>query len=121
MFGSSFADAISSLLNSIFKFKMVQSTDTPPYLSPYLPLLKALGHPLRLEIVNFIHQHHEVSVHTIYSSLKLEQSITSQHLKMMREAGVVVARKTERFVFYSVNYEVVNQFGAFLSGLNPLK
>ena len=83
---------------------MKESTDTPPVLSPYLEVLKSIAHPLRIQIIDFIHLHKEVNVNKIYSALGLEQSITSQHLKSMREAGIVIHRKTERFVFYSLNY-----------------
>jgi len=52
-------------------------------------LMRALAHPLRLKILEFIDEHKTINVNKIYSSLDLEQSITSQHLKILRMSGVV--------------------------------
>lgn len=45
--------------------------------------IKALAHPLRLSILLFIDKNKTVNVNRIYNTLKLEQSITSQHLKIL--------------------------------------
>ena len=50
-------------------------------------LLRALAHPLRLQILEFIDKHQEINVNKIYNTLNIEQSITSQHLKVLRMAG----------------------------------
>ncbi|MEY4928184.1 MAG: hypothetical protein RI894_2622 [Bacteroidota bacterium] len=94
-----------------------ESSDTPPALKLHLEVLKAIAHPLRIQIIDFIHTHKEVNVNKIYSALGFEQSITSQHLKTMRTAGVVIHRKTERFVFYSLDYDVLAKVGHALTAL----
>lgn len=68
-------------------------------------LLRALAHPLRLKIIGFIDKHESIHVNKIYNSLKLEQSITSQHLRILRLAGVVSTRREGKFIFYSLNYK----------------
>ena len=45
-------------------------------------ILRALAHPLRMEILEFIDQNKSINVNKIYNTLKLEQSITSQHLRI---------------------------------------
>ena len=72
-------------------------------------LMRALAHPLRLKILEFIDQNGNIHVQQIYNSLKLEQSITSQHLRIMREAGVLNAKKEGKFSFYSIDYETVER------------
>ena len=52
-------------------------------------LMRALAHPLRLKILEYIDQKGETNVNKIYRELQIEQSITSQHLKILRLAGVV--------------------------------
>ena len=79
-----------------------------------IEVLKAIAHPLRLQILAFIHEQREVNVNKIYNALQLEQSITSQHLKIMREAGVVICRKKERFVYYAIEYAKVNGLASVL-------
>jgi DNA-binding transcriptional ArsR family regulator len=69
-----------------------------------LSRIKALAHPLRLQIISFIDKNGETNVNKIYRSLKLEQSITSQHLKILRAADVVETRREGKKIFYSLNY-----------------
>ncbi len=70
-------------------------------------LMRALAHPLRLKILEFIDQKGETSVNKIYHKLQIEQSITSQHLKILRLAGVVDGKRDGKKVFYTINYQVV--------------
>ncbi len=70
-------------------------------------ILRALCHPLRLKILEFIDQNDNISVNTIYNTLKLEQSITSQHLRIMRNAGIVSTRREGKFIYYQIEYTKV--------------
>lgn len=68
-------------------------------------ILRALAHPLRMRILEFIDQYDKINVNKIYSSLRLEQSITSQHLRILRYAGLVETEREGKFIYYRVNYE----------------
>jgi len=72
-------------------------------------LMRALAHPLRLKILEYIDIHGETNVNRIYHTLQIEQSITSQHLKILRLAGVVDARREGKKVHYTINYPVVSK------------
>ncbi len=74
-----------------------------------LSRIRALAHPLRLSIIAFIDKHGEINVNKIYRSLRLEQSITSQHLKILRLANLVKFRREGKKIFYSVNYTAIRQ------------
>ncbi len=74
-------------------------------------LMRALAHPLRLKILEYIDDKGETSVNKIYHTLQIEQSITSQHLKILRLAGVVQGRRDGKKVFYTINYQVVKKAG----------
>ena len=67
-------------------------------------ILRALAHPLRMRILEFIDQHKLINVNKIYSSLNLEQSITSQHLRILRQAGLVETERQGKFIYYKLNY-----------------
>jgi len=67
-------------------------------------VLRALAHPLRMRILEFIDQYDKINVNKIYSSLRLEQSITSQHLRILRHAGLVETERDGKFIYYRVNY-----------------
>lgn len=69
----------------------------------------ALAHPLRLKILNYIHEQGATNVNNIYRSLRIEQSITSQHLRILREADIVNHERDGKFVNYRLNYRQVEQ------------
>lgn len=76
-------------------------------------VLRALTNPLRMKILEFIDQNDEVNVNKIYNTLNLEQSITSQHLKILRLADIVTTRRDGKYVYYSINYgRIVNTVDA---------
>ncbi len=68
-------------------------------------LLRALAHPLRLKILSFIDRNSTINVNKIYNTLNLEQSITSQHLRILRVAGLVRTEREGKFIHYSLNYD----------------
>lgn len=82
-------------------------------------VLRALSHPLRLKIIDYIDKNKSVNVNRIYSELNLEQSITSQHLRILRMVNLVLTHREGKQVFYTVNYaytrQVVQAIGQFQS------
>ena len=59
--------------------------------------------------MRFIDEKKVINVNKIYNSLKLEQSITSQHLRIMRSANLVEAKREGKFIHYSVNYDRIKE------------
>lgn len=87
-------------------------------------LFRAIYHPVRLRILEFIGQEGPVNVTQIYMNLNMEQSITSQHLTILREAGFVIPERRGKNIFYTVNAERLEQVLGFVSQLGeaaPLK
>ena len=72
-------------------------------------ILRALAHPLRMRILEFIDRHKTINVNKIYNTLKLEQSITSQHLRILRMAGIVDTKRDGKFIHYTINYPKIAQ------------
>ena len=71
-------------------------------------VLRALAHPLRMKILEFIDQNEMINVNKIYNTLNLEQSITSQHLRILRIAGLVTTEREGKFIHYSIDYDKVS-------------
>ncbi len=67
-------------------------------------VLRAIAHPLRMKILEFIDKNKTINVNKIYNTLKLEQSITSQHLKILRATGLVHTHREGKFIHYTVDY-----------------
>ncbi|MFN0274943.1 MAG: ArsR/SmtB family transcription factor [Chitinophagales bacterium] len=78
-------------------------------LTKTVTMLRAITHPLRLKLIGYIDKNKEVNVNKIYSALNLEQSLTSQHLKILRQAGCVITRRKGKFIYYGVNYELIKK------------
>lgn len=64
--------------------------------------LKAMAHPLRLKILCVLGDR-EISVQDIVDSVGTSQSNISQHLAILREKGILSARKEANKVFYRVS------------------
>lgn len=52
-------------------------------------MLKALGNPIRFQIVEYLASNQTCITNDIVHSLPLAQSTVSQHLKVLREAGLI--------------------------------
>lgn len=63
--------------------------------------IKAMAHPLRLKILCVLGRD-EVSVQDIVDAVGTSQSNISQHLAILREKGVLRARKDANRVYYRV-------------------
>ena len=68
--------------------------------------LKAIAHPLRLQILCKLGTE-EASVQEIVDSVGTSQSNISQHLGVMRDKGVLIARKVANRVFYRIGSESI--------------
>jgi DNA-binding transcriptional ArsR family regulator len=71
--------------------------------------LRAINHQLRIKIIHFIHETEETSVSNLYHQLKLEQSVASQHLRILRDARLVTTRRDGKFILYSLDYDQVEK------------
>jgi ArsR family transcriptional regulator len=68
-------------------------------------VIRSVSHPLRLRIIDFIDKNKVINVNKIYNTLGLEQSITSQHLRILRLSNLVNTKREGKQIFYSINYE----------------
>ena len=67
-------------------------------------LLKALSHPKRLEILHLIRSK-ELSVSEIQEMLGLPQANLSQHLMILRDAGVTKTRRNGKQIYYKLAHK----------------
>jgi ArsR family transcriptional regulator len=68
-------------------------------------VLKALAHPTRLRIVFILYMadNNKICVNDIVDLLDLPQPNISQHLFVLRSAGIVSCERNKNFVCYSLN------------------
>ena len=73
--------------------------------------LKALSDPTRLRIVKLLNEHQNpLCVNALAHRLGVSQSAVSQHLRVLRQAGLVRGRRHGPFVHYSINPEGVTAY-----------
>ena len=80
-------------------------------------VLRAINHKLRQQILKLIHQKGRITVTEIYVKLRLEQSVASQHLAILRKAGFVTTERDGKFIYYSVNNQRLQDVNRFAQDL----
>src|SRR6478752_8552484 len=80
-------------------------------------ILRSINHKLRQQIIKLLDEHQKMTVTEIYVKLRLEQSVASQHLAILRRAGIVKTTRDGKFIYYSVNVEKVKQIMDFVEDL----
>ena len=66
-------------------------------------VLRAVNHTLRQSIIGLLSNNEQMTVTDIYIKLRLEQSVASQHLAILRRAGVVCTERIGKFIHYYLN------------------
>lgn len=80
-------------------------------------VLRALNHKLRQQILMLIETEKKITVTEIYVRLRLEQSVASQHLAILRRAGIVTTQRDGKFIYYTVNYARIDEINRVVQDL----
>ena len=80
-------------------------------------ILRALNHKLRQQMVKLINDSKKMTVTEMYVKLRIEQSVASQHLAILRRANIVSTKRDGKFIFYSVNYARLEEINKFVIDL----
>ena len=80
-------------------------------------VLRALNHKRRQQMVKMLDEKQRMTVTEIYVALRLEQSVASQHLAILRRAGIVKTERDGKFIYYHVNYDRLDQINQMISEL----
>jgi DNA-binding transcriptional ArsR family regulator len=80
-------------------------------------ILRALNHKLRQQIVKLLDDNKKLTVTEIYVQLRLEQSVASQHLAILRKAGIVATERDGKFIYYTVSDQRIAHIMKFVSNL----
>ena len=80
-------------------------------------VLRALNHKLRQQLLKLIKEEKKITVTEIYVRLRLEQSVASQHLAILRKAGIVNTERDGKFIFYTVNFKRLDEISQFVKDL----
>src|SRR3954470_7370121 len=80
-------------------------------------ILRALNHKLRQQILKLLEEQRKLTVTEIYVQLRLEQSVASQHLAILRRAGIVRTEREGKFIYYTLNSPRIAEIGNCITDL----
>lgn len=80
-------------------------------------LAKALGHPARVQILRLLTRRSSCVCGDIVDVLPLAQSTVSQHLKILKEAGLIRGDVDGPRVCYCIEPRTLRRFKALIGGL----
>jgi DNA-binding transcriptional ArsR family regulator len=79
--------------------------------------LRAINHKLRQQIVKLLEENKRMNVTDIYVKLRLEQSVASQHLAILRRANIVITERDGKFIHYALNHARIANIAHFVQEL----
>jgi DNA-binding transcriptional ArsR family regulator len=84
-------------------------------------MIKVINHSLRREMLSLIHGSAQMTVTEILVRMRLEQSVASKHLAALRKHHFVSTRREGKYIFYSVNYQKIDQLFEHIGLLQNLR
>ncbi|WP_284755369.1 metalloregulator ArsR/SmtB family transcription factor [Arthrobacter sp. efr-133-R2A-120] len=83
-----------------------------------VPLLKALGDPVRLRLMSLVASHEggEACVCDLNDAFELSQPTISHHLKVLHEAGLLEREKRGVWVYYRARPDALSGLAALIGG-----
>lgn len=79
--------------------------------------LRAINHKLRQQIIKLLEENKRMNVTDIYVKLRLEQSVASQHLAILRRADIVITEREGKFIHYRLNHDRIAAVAHFVNEL----
>ena len=83
-------------------------------------VLKAIADETRMKIINLLLKHN-YCVSALARSLELTEATISQHLKVLREAGLLVGEKRGYFMHYDVERDVLHELAKEIDKLAEIE
>jgi len=76
----------------------------PETLEKAANMLKAIAHPVRISIVQYLEDGRKRTVTEIYRKLGIEQATASHHLVILRDRGVLSSRREGKNTWYFLKH-----------------
>ena len=72
--------------------------------------IRSLNHPLRQNMLSLIkNNRNRMNVTDIYVKMRIEQSVASQHLAILRNQGLVSTEREGKTIWYSVDDAAIKE------------
>ena len=112
-----FKDLVCFPLDNTLLYRIIAIMDTKDAVKTYnltqseqrlTKIMKALGHPARMQIVRYLSEHPQCFTGDIVEVLPLAQATVSQHLKVLRDAGLICGTIEGPATSYCLDDHAVN-------------
>lgn len=82
--------------------------------------IRAINHKLRMRLLDHINSagSQGINVTNLYILMRLEQSVCSQHLAILKRAGLINAERKGKFITYTVNHDRIAAVNAAMAKLS---
>ncbi|MBZ7987953.1 ArsR/SmtB family transcription factor [Campylobacter canadensis] len=77
----------------------------------------AINDEVRLQLLAFLHLHKKLCVCELCESFNMIQSRISRHLKILKNANLLISTRNKAYIYYEINYEN-KHINVFLSLIN---
>ena len=81
---------------------MVKTRIEPTKLEKVAEVLKAIAHPVRLQIMEILREREPITVSEIMAQMGIEQSLLSHHLGKMKDKHVLQSFREGKNVYYQL-------------------
>jgi DNA-binding transcriptional ArsR family regulator len=78
---------------------------TPEQLERAASMLKAIAHPVRISVLNFLDDGKKLTVTELHELLEIEQSTTSHHLGILKDKGVLGSVREGKNTYYFLKHD----------------
>jgi ArsR family transcriptional regulator len=95
----------------------IQPLDDPQADADLAAFAKAIGHPVRVQILRMLARKEARMCSHIVDELPLAQSTVSEHLRILRSAGLVQANESGARVGYCIVPSALRRFKALLDAV----
>lgn len=80
-------------------------------------VFRAINHKLRQDMIKLIDKKGQATVTEIFVDLRLEQSVASQHLAILRRSGIVKTERDGKYMYYKLNLDRLEMINQMISDL----
>ncbi|MBN2611826.1 MAG: helix-turn-helix transcriptional regulator [Bacteroidales bacterium] len=71
-------------------------------------MLKAIAHPMRIAIINYLEEGKQLTVTELQEMVGMEQSTTSHHLGILKDKGVLASKREGKNTYYYLKHNTLS-------------
>lgn len=99
------------------KIQMEELEQATTTVADLATLCKALGHPVRVEIIRQLRALDGCACGDLVERLPVAQSTVSQHLKILKQAGLITGEVVGPSTCYGIDHQAIKEFITLIEAL----